>query len=156
MLVFGCASNFFASQKKWKMGFLYVPLVWTSQFFPIHERDGKLGFLNISLACTSKFLHIHQKFEKLGFLNSPYFHILSDCEDSLSGMVFVKGRESQLMIKIPVFKNRNGQIYATILCQFKCWKYCLQAQMRVKNAIFPCFWNKPHLFAKASNVFNVQ
>ena len=32
---------------------------WTSQFFPVYDKDGKLGFLKTSLGCTSKFLPIH-------------------------------------------------------------------------------------------------
>ena len=32
---------------------------WTSQFFPVYDKDGKLGFLKTSLGCTSKFLLIH-------------------------------------------------------------------------------------------------
>ena len=51
---------------------------WTSQFFPIHERDRILGFLNVSLDCTSKFLPFHWRVGKLEFLNSAYFHISLD------------------------------------------------------------------------------
>ena len=34
-------------------------------------------------------------------------------------------RRSQFLIKLPVFKNLNVHIYATNLCHFKCWEYCL-------------------------------
>ena len=62
------------------------------------------------------------------------------------------------MIKLPVLKNVD--IYRTILCQFKCWKYCFQTKMRIKTADFHgvapsprppnCICNKPNLFANAS------
>ena len=32
---------------------------WTSQFFPVYDKDGKLGFLKTSLGRTSKFFPIH-------------------------------------------------------------------------------------------------
>ena len=48
-----------------------------------------LGFLNVSLGCTSKFPPVNQRVGRLEFLNSAYFHILSDCEDSLSSLVCV-------------------------------------------------------------------
>ena len=35
---------------------------------------------------------------------------------------------NSFVIKLPVLKERN--------IQFKCWEYCFQAQMRVKNAKF--------------------
>ena len=41
------------------------------------------------------------------------------------------------MIRLAVFKKRNAHIYATHLCQFKCWEYYFQAQMTVKVAKFP-------------------
>ena len=61
-----------------------------------------------SLGCTSEF-----RVGKLEFLNSAYFHILSDCEDSLSSLVCVYERRSQLVFKLPVFKERFFHIYAT-------------------------------------------
>ena len=60
-------------------------------------------------------------------MNSAYFHILADCEDTLLSLVYEKKREIQFVIKLPVFKKRNVYIYATDLCQFKCWKFCFQA-----------------------------
>ena len=41
---------------------------WTSQFFPVHDKDGKLGFLKTSLCFASKFFQIHKRAGKLGFL----------------------------------------------------------------------------------------
>ena len=70
------------------------------------------------------------------FLNSGYFHILSDCEDSLSGLVRVQERRHQFMVKLPLFKKGNYHIYATNLYQCKYWEYCFQAQMRGKIAQF--------------------
>ena len=40
---------------------------WTSQLFPIYDKDGKLGFLKTSLDCASKFFQIHQGVGRLGF-----------------------------------------------------------------------------------------
>ena len=68
------------SQKDWKLLFVNIALV---GLFPARESDGILGFFNVSLACTSKFLPIHQRVGKLVFLSFTYFHILSDCKDSL-------------------------------------------------------------------------
>ena len=49
-------------------------------------KHGKLGFFNLSLGCTCKvFPNLFQIFRKLRFLRSPLFHILLNCEDSLSG-----------------------------------------------------------------------
>ena len=48
---FPVGSKFQFSQWKlryeWKLRYLTVALGWTSQFFPIHEKDEKLGFLNV-------------------------------------------------------------------------------------------------------------
>ena len=60
----------------------------------------------------------------MGFLKFPCFCILSDCEDVLSGAVYVMERV------------RNVHIYITILWQFECWKNCFQSYMRVKIAKF--------------------
>ena len=46
---------------------------WTSQFFPVNDKDGKLGVSKTSLGCTSKFFPIHERVEKLGFLKSPLY-----------------------------------------------------------------------------------
>ena len=81
----------------------------------------------LALGCTSKFLAIHYRVGKLEFLNSAYYHILSDCEGSLSSLIYMQERRSQFVIKLPVFKERNVHTYATYLCQFKCWEYCFQA-----------------------------
>ena len=73
----------------------------------------------------------------------PGFHILSDCEDCLSGRVYVLCRG-------------DNSHYVTVLRLVKCWKHCLQTQMRVKKTlkkppVVPVnFWNKPHLFANTS------
>ena len=61
---------------------------WTFQFFPIHEKDGKLGFMNISECCTSIFSQF-TRVGKLELLNFPWFHILLNCKDSLSGAVYL-------------------------------------------------------------------
>ena len=53
-------------------------------FFLIHKSDGILGYLNVTLDCTSKFLPQFTRVGKLVFLSFAYFHILSDCKDSLS------------------------------------------------------------------------
>lgn len=52
--------------------------------------------------------------KNLDFLNSPYFHLLSDSEDSLSGTECVLKKGSQFMIKLPFFKKINIHIYALI------------------------------------------
>ena len=54
----------------------------------------------------------------------PWFYILSDCEDFLSGRIYVLGRGA-------------SSHYVTILWQLKCWKHCLQAKMKVNIANFP-------------------
>ena len=52
--------------------------------------------------------------KKLGFLKSPWFHTLSDCEDSLLDPVFLWG--SQFMINLPVFKeNKFSYLYKSFV-----------------------------------------
>ena len=83
---------------KWKKILIWILKCWswavyTSTFFPIHERDGKLGFLK-SLDCTSEFRFL-----------SNWLHILSNDEDGLLVRHVVSER-SQFMIKLPVFKKK--------------------------------------------------
>ena len=49
--------------------------------------------MNISLGYTSKFFPIHYKVRKLGFLKSPWLHILSDWDDTLSDTLRFSERE---------------------------------------------------------------
>ena len=49
------------------------------------------------------------------------FHLLSyfvKLWDSLSSLVCVYERESQFVIKLPVFKKRNVHVYAIYLCRY--------------------------------------
>ena len=119
-----------------------------SKFFQIHKEI--LGFLNVAFSGLCNFTQFMTKMEnciswisafatlpnfsqftkeKLGFLSSHWFHILIGCEESLSGTgMFVKERGGpNLWLNCLFSRETNVYIYLTILCQFKCWKYCFQA-----------------------------
>lgn len=57
--------------------------------------------------------------------NSSWFHILLDSGVSLSGMVVYM--KEPIYDYIYSFQEKNINIYFTILCQYKRWKYCFQA-----------------------------
>ena len=60
-------------------------------------------FFNIGLGCTAK-----KDFENRNCRGSPWFHILSDYENSLFGKyVCRKERDTKFMIKLPVFKKKK-------------------------------------------------
>ena len=105
------------------------------EFFPIQKEIFR--FLNLSIFPNSWkrlktglyefkpmfYFQIFSKFTKVGkleLLKSPWFHILINCEDSLSGTVCLYERErvAQFMVKLPVFKEKNAHIII-ILCQFE-------------------------------------
>ena len=96
--------------------------------------------------------------KNLDFLNSPYFHLLSDSEDSLSGTECVLKREGQFMIKLPFFKKINIHIYALICVSLSDGSTISKFTREQKLKHFPratsrlpsCFRKNPHLFAKAS------
>ena len=60
------------------------------------------------------------------FLKSHWFHILLDCEDSLSGTIYLLKRE------------KDPNIYIRILCQFKYWKYCFQLRGNIAKFTWCC------------------
>ena len=64
----------------------------------------KVGFSDIHVGYTPIF-PIPLRVEKLRFMKFPWFHILSDCENSLSDTVCLQ--ETQFMIKFPVFKKKK-------------------------------------------------
>ena len=125
----GCTLNFLLIAKKIENRNFYSCSCLTSYFFPIHERDKNLQFLNIRLGFTAKSLPSYWV-GKLGFLNFLYFHIFSDCEEGLLGMVCMSERRIQFRTKFLVFKNvfKNDHIYTTHLCHFKCCKYRLNGR----------------------------
>ena len=45
------------TKKFWDFRMLLSYYSWTSQFFPIHEKDKEMSFSNINLRCTSNFFH---------------------------------------------------------------------------------------------------
>ena len=81
--------------KRLKIGIFDCCTSHTYQFFPVNERDWKLRYLNICLNCTSKFLSVHLRDWNFRFFKFPCFHILSDYQDSLSGMGYAVERESK-------------------------------------------------------------
>ena len=62
----------------------------------------------------------------MGFLNSPWdffsllpwFHILLNCESSLSGTVCRRESRTQFMIKLPVFKEKK---HSYLHNNYVCW-----------------------------------
>ena len=80
----------------------------------------------------------------------PCFNIVSDCEDCLSGRLYVLGKGA-------------CSHYVTILWLMTCLKHCCQTYMTIKIAKFSwgstatttpnspvLFWNKPYFFANSS------
>ena len=57
-----------------------------------------------------------------GALKFPCFHIQSDCEDCISGSIYVLGR--------------GQQSFCNNFVLFNCWKHFLQTSLRVKIAKF--------------------
>ena len=112
-----CIDIFFKSQKDWKLEFLHVILV---------------GLLNC--------FQFMKGMENWYFSISPFIF----CQIvSRAFQACYVCRRGGAMIKLPAFKNRNIHIYATNLCQFKCWWYCFQAWMRLKIAkLHLVFWCK--------------
>ena len=90
------------------MGFLNLGLRLYFQVLPNSQRDSSLGFLNVALAGIVNFSQFMEEIKnwEFGILPSfsqftkqlqnwdffPCFHILSDCEEFLSGRVYVLGR----------------------------------------------------------------
>ena len=98
------------------------------------------------------------------FLKSHWFHILLDCENSLSGTVCLqerKGEElTELMIKLPIFKkNKCSYLYkpyvslsaGNTVSKLK-WGWKMENFCGVPTSSRPpnCIWNKPNLFANSS------
>ena len=110
------------------------------------KKDGKLGVF---------FFPIHRRVGTLGFLKSPWCHILSDCEDSLSDTVCLWEREGgpNLRLNYQFLRKQNVYNYITIMCQFKCWEHCFQASMRVKISKFSWRWYRP---SDSPNVFGTN
>ena len=92
VLALGCTYKLFPIYNE-ILGFLNVALAGLLNFSQFMKNIENYIFLNISLGCTSKFFPIHLRFEKLGLLKSHWFHILLDCEGSLSDTVCLQKRE---------------------------------------------------------------
>ena len=96
---------------------------------------GHLGFLNVGVRLYIGNFQFQLEWdfftEQLENWNFCILLTFTFCQ--IVGTVFqgwyicVQERGSQFVIKLSVFKKRNFHIYATNLCQFKCWEYCSQA-----------------------------